>query len=230
MPRHNLIFDADDTLWENNVLFERAKEAFVESVVRSGTARARVLAVLEEVERETVATIGYGVDGFEHSLTVCLTRLRPDPPLGDADRAVLREMCAPIRSHTLEIIKGVPETLRSLADRHALFLLTKGNLAEQQGKIDRSGLAPLFTGVGIVPEKNPAAYHGFCERHGLNPADTWMIGNSPRSDVRPALAAGLGAVLVPHPMTWSLEHAELPEGHQRFRTIDPFARLAEVFR
>ncbi|RCV53522.1 HAD family hydrolase [Marinitenerispora sediminis] len=229
MPRRNLIFDADDTLWENNVLFERAKDVFVRHLAHPTLSRARVLAALDDVQRETITTHGYGVDSFAHSLAVCLTRLRPGAPLSDPDRAALRAACAPIRTPAPEIIKGVPETLRALADRHALFLLTKGNRAEQQAKIEASGLAPVFAGIGIVPEKDPAAYQEFCSRHGLDPLDTWMIGNSPRSDVRPALTAGLGAVLVPHPMTWSLEHAEVPDGHERFRTVDPFTRLAEVF-
>jgi putative hydrolase of the HAD superfamily len=109
--------------------------------------------------------------------------------------------------------------------------MTKGSQAEQADKLARSGLAEYFSAVEIVAEKNPAAYLDVTARHECSPHSTWMIGNSPKSDINPALAAGLHAVFIFHKDTWVLEHAEIdaaPEG-QRLIEIDAFARLAEIF-
>lgn len=230
MPRPmNLIFDADDTLWECNILFEQAIEEFVDYVGHPTLSRAGVRAVLTEIERGNSAAYGYGARVFERSLGDCLARLRPGTGIGEADRAHLHRLCTRIVEGEIVLLEGVLETLHALRERHTLYLLTKGHSADQQHKIDGSGLASLFTGVGIVPEKDTAAYRSFGRSHGLDPEHTWMIGNSVRSDVLPALEAGLGAVLVPHPATWVLEHAEPPERHDRFREVTPFGRLAEVF-
>ncbi len=225
----NLIFDADDTLWENNVLFERALDAFVEHLAHPRLTHDEVRARLEAIESVNCRVHGYGVDSFERSLTECLTQLRDGEGITDADVDALRVACAPIRRHDIELIDGVGDTLPLLAGRHRLFLLTKGDHAEQTAKIEASGLTGWFTGVRVVAEKEPQVYTAFAAEWDLEPASTWMIGNSPRSDVWPALDAGLGAVHVPHPMTWALERRELPEDQERFLAVTPFSKLAEHF-
>ncbi|MFD0775901.1 HAD family hydrolase [Streptomonospora algeriensis] len=225
----NLIFDADDTLWECNILFEQAIEEFIDYVAHPDLSRAEVRAALTEIERENSAAYGYGARVFERSLGDCLARLRPGTPVSDADRAYLHRLCRRIVEGETILLEGVLETLHTLRERHPLYLLTKGHRQDQQNKIDRSGLAPIFSGLGIVPEKDPGAYRDFGRTHGLDPERTWMIGNSVRSDVLPALEAGMGAVLVPHPATWVLEHAEPPAPHERFREVTPIRRLVEIF-
>jgi putative hydrolase of the HAD superfamily len=118
-----------------------------------------------------------------------------------------------------------------LAERHRLILMTKGSQAEQADKLARSGIAPYFTAVEIVAEKNPAAYEEVVARHQCAPHTTWMIGNSPKSDINPALAAGLHAVFIFHKDTWVLEHAEInaaPNGQQLIE-VDSFLGLAKIF-
>src|SRR5208282_2016082 len=122
-------------------------------------------------------------------------------------------------------------TLADLAARHHLILMTKGDRAEQAGKLARSGLAPHFAAVEIVAEKDPPTYHAVIARHELAPHTGWMIGNSPKSDINPALAAGLHAVFLFHKDTWVLEHATVdaaPEG-QHLIELDAFAKLREIF-
>ena len=225
--RRNLIFDGDDTLWENNVLFERAVEQFIDHLAHPTLSREQVRAALDEIETVNVVEHGYGVNVFERSLGECLTRLRGEPT--EHDRLVLRTACAPIREQRVEIIDGVRETLTALSQRHRLFLLTKGDMTEQTGKIEASGLAGFFADIAVVREKATPVYREFVTDRGLAAEQTWMIGNSPKSDIWPALEAGLGAVLVPHPMTWSLETRELPDGHDNFHTVSPFAGLREHF-
>jgi putative hydrolase of the HAD superfamily len=135
-----------------------------------------------------------------------------------------------IRQHPIEILPGVAATLAYLAPRHDLVLVTKGDPDEQRLKIEASGLEPYFRHAEIVPEKNADTYLRLVEELALDPDTTWMIGNSPRSDINPALAAGIHAVFVPHPHTWVLEHEELQSvDGRRLLTLERFADLHEHF-
>jgi putative hydrolase of the HAD superfamily len=127
------------------------------------------------------------------------------------------------------LLAGVGETLAELRQRHRLLLFTKGDHEEQLGKLGRSGLGPMFSRVGVPLEKEPATYRLLIAQAELDPDRTYMIGNSPRSDINAAIAAGLGAVLIPHPHTWEMEHAEIDHGHARMTTIATFRQLLEVF-
>jgi putative hydrolase of the HAD superfamily len=136
-----------------------------------------------------------------------------------------------IAEQEIVLLPGVAETLVELASRHHLILMTKGNHAEQAGKFARSGLASHFSAVEIVPEKDHAAYRNVVERHRLAPQSTWMIGNSPKSDINPALAAGLNAVFLVHTSTWVLEHEAVdptPAGRHLLQ-IASFAELGNFF-
>jgi putative hydrolase of the HAD superfamily len=128
------------------------------------------------------------------------------------------------------LIDGVASTLADLAGRHFLALFTKGHPEEQRMKVDRSGLGPHFGHTIVVKEKDAGAYLRLIQENGFAPEDTWMIGNSPKSDINPALEAGLGAVLVPHAHTWVLEHQDLriAEG-TRFLQVQTFADLCLHF-
>ncbi len=203
-----LIFDADDTLWENNVLYERVARDFFAWLSHPDPEHAR--AVHRDVERATIRTHGYGTVSFLRTLHVTVERLRDRPPT-DGERAELDALSAALARHEMELVPGVVEVLTALGRRHDLRLLTKGQAVEQQAKIDASGLAGYFTSVHIVAEKDVDTYRGLVAELSLRPDETWMIGNSPRSDVLPARAAGLHAVYVPNPNTWAHEHAEITD-------------------
>jgi len=224
------MIDADDTLWENNIYFERAIAGFISCLDHHEYSPAEVRLKLNEVERETILAHGYGVSSFQKSLVTCFERLaRHDFSL--EKRNQVAGFAQSIIDQEIELLPGVAETLAGLAFRHRLILVTKGNHAEQVDKFARSGLQGYFAGVEVPAEKNPAAYREICARHELAPHTTWMIGNSPKSDVNPALAAGLHAVLVPHPHTWVLEHEQLaaaPRG-QHLLELKSFAALADYF-
>ena len=128
----------------------------------------------------------------------------------------------------MEVIDGVAGTLEYLAARHDLTLFTKGHVEEQKLKIDRSGLRGFFAHTAIVKEKDAAAYRDLVEARGMDPARTWMIGNSPKSDVNPALEAGLNAVFVPHAFTWVLEKQEIRPGNGRLLVLDRFSELQSI--
>ena len=234
MPRfaagQTLLIDADDTLWENNIYFERAIAAFISFLNHHEYSPAEVRQTLNAVERETILTHGYGLSSFTQSLLDCFERLSP-APVTDEKRERIRGFARSIAEQEIELLPGVAETLGDLAGRHHLILMTKGNHAEQADKLARSGLAAYFAAVEIVAEKDPPTYRGVILRQNVAAGSAWMIGNSPKSDINPALAAGLNAVFLFHKDTWVLEHGALdaaPEG-QHLIELDAFAKLRELF-
>lgn len=228
--RQTLIFDGDDTLWENNVYFERAIDDFIAYLDHSTLAPPEVRAALDEIERANVRMHGYGAAMFGRSLRECSERLR-ERHLDEAEVATVMGFAERILRQPMELIAGVEETLAALASRHELALLTKGHDEEQRLKIERSGLTERFSRLFVVPEKDAAVYRTVVADLGSPPTSTWMIGNAPRSDINPALAAGLNAVFVPHDQTWRLEHQELaPDAAPgRLLVLERFADLREHF-
>lgn len=204
----NLLIDADDTLWANNVYFERAIADFISYLNHREFTPRQVREVLNEVERGCILQHGYGVHSFAHALVGTFERLAVNP-IAPADHELIQGFVHHIVSQPIELFDRVPQTLAYLAARHQLILMTKGNHREQSNKVERSGLKPYFAAIEIVPEKNAATYREVIERHGLAKEHTWMIGNSPYSDINPALAAGLNAVFIPNDMTWVLENCDL---------------------
>jgi putative hydrolase of the HAD superfamily len=230
LSHQTLLIDADDTLWENNIYFERAIAGFIAYLDHHQHAPVEVRQVLNRCEHATIEAHGYGMASFERSLVDCFMELSETPPSCEQLQR-LAAFAQSIADHAIELLPGVAETLPLLAARHRLILVTKGNAREQQKKVDRSGIHMHFTAVEIPPEKHPDAYREIVTRYSLAQETTWMIGNSPRSDINPALAAGLHAVYMHHPNTWVLEHDILaqPVPPQRLLQLDRFDALADHF-
>jgi putative hydrolase of the HAD superfamily len=228
MERQFLIFDADDTLWENNIYFEEAFERFCDFLAHSTLSREQVRTILDEIEIANAKIHGYGSLNFARNLAECFRHLA-ERDISASDIEAVKEFARAILKKPMELIDGVEETVAVLSVRHHLTLFTKGDPDEQRLKIDRSGLARYFQHAAIVKEKNQAAYRHLAEQRGFHPKRTWMIGNSPKSDINPALAVGLNAVFVPHPRTWSLEHEELPERHPRLLQVQRITELVIHF-
>ncbi|HUI47469.1 MAG TPA: HAD family hydrolase [Acidimicrobiia bacterium] len=227
-PRLHLIFDADDTLWEANILFERAIDDFIAWLAHPTLEPASIRATLHDIEAANSVAHGYGTRVFLRSLHECFEDLLERPPTA-ADRASIESLAAPLLSHAIEPIADVHTTLDALGQRHDLLLLTKGDHTEQRAKIDVSGLSGHFRRIVIVPEKNADVYARLVDDESLDPECTWMVGNSPKSDILPALAAGIGAVFIPNVNTWAMEHDEIDETVERLIQIDRFADLLTHF-
>jgi putative hydrolase of the HAD superfamily len=226
--RQQLIVDADDTLWENNIYFERAFDDFCDFLSHSNMSPVEVRAVLDEIETVNSKVHGYGTANFARNLTECYHKLAEREASAE-DLAKIMSFTEQILQHPIEVIAGVEETLEYLASRHDLTLFTKGNPEEQKLKLDRSGLGLYFGHTAIVKEKNTTSYAVLLRERRLDAERTWMIGNSPKSDINPALEVGIGAVFVPHDHTWILEHEEIREGSGRLLKLDRFAELREYF-
>jgi putative hydrolase of the HAD superfamily len=225
-----LLIDADDTLWENNVYFERAIAKFISFLNHREYSPAMVRLVLNDVERESIVKHGYGLHSFAHALVETFEKLSVDPVTPELHERI-RSFAHQIADHPIEVLPGVPETLRYLGERHHLILMTKGNPAEQSGKVERSGLKEYFSAVEIVAEKDESTYRSVIAKYALGADTTWMVGNSPKSDINPALAAGLHAIFIPHNNTWILEHEEVAAApaSQRLLVVDRFGELRKHF-
>ncbi len=230
LRNQTLLFDADDTLWENNIYFERAIAAFISFLDHRVHTDEEVREHLNTCEHATIAKHGYGLKSFHRSLVDCFEQLSDEPPTPEKHARIV-SFADSIAEHEMETLPRVAETLADLQQRHRLILVTKGNPEEQTDKLFRSGLAPHFSAVEVLPEKHEAAYRTLTARHACDTAHTWMIGNSPKSDINPALAAGLNAVFIPHDFTWVLEHETIdqPPANQRLIELATFADLLHHF-
>ncbi len=202
--RNHLLIDADDTLWENNIYFEQATHDFIAFLNHSTLSSEEIRRVLDGVEQ----VMGYGSVNFTKSLVETYGRVA-ETDVREEDVQQVRQFGERILHQPLQLLDGVKETLDYLLPRHELMLLTKGAVEEQKLKVERSGIEQYFSRVTIVEEKDVATYQKLVQELQVEPTLTWMIGNSPRSDINPALAVGLNAVYVPHPHTWHLEHEEV---------------------
>jgi putative hydrolase of the HAD superfamily len=208
----NLVFDADDTLWDSNIHFLEAFDHFAAAVGDAdlGISRIEIHAAVRRAELTLIKTHGYGRRPYVIALHQAAAELAP------AGHDGLRDEIERIGAHLLErecaLLPDVEPTLQELAQRHRLLMFTKG----QRDETPR--------------EKDVDAYRRLVRDADLDPSLTYMIGNSPRSDINPAVAAGLHAVFIPHPHTWELEHEEISdEVAERIIELTSFRRLVEVF-
>lgn len=229
-PGQTLLIDADDTLWENNIYFERAIAAFISYLDHRVHTPEEVREHLNVCERATIAAQGYGLKSFRKSLLDCFEQLTNQTVTAEKHNRIV-SFAQAIADQEIELLTGVAETLPQLASRHRCILVTKGDDAEQRDKLQRSGLAAHFTGIEVLPEKNSAAYLRVAETHACEPVRSWMIGNSPKSDINPALAAGLNAVFIAHPSTWVLEHeaVQTAPNDQQMLELKRFTELTQYF-
>jgi putative hydrolase of the HAD superfamily len=207
-PERFIGFDADDTLWHNENIFEKVHERYYELLSRHHDA-ATVKRTLDATERRNVPLYGYGIKGY--LLSSIETAL--DLTDGKISSGEIRELLAAGREmleHPVDLLEGAREVLDLLAPDFRLILITKGDLKDQERKLAKSGLADLFEEIEIISEKDDRAYGRIFKRHGIDPAKFLMVGNSVKSDILPVLALGGSAVHVPYRITWDLEHAEAP--------------------
>jgi len=218
-----LLIDADDTLWENNIYFERVAGEFFNRLTARGVPEAQAQTTLWQTEQRNIKITGYGSRAF------CASLHETARELGVADLEPWIQICErQIFQHPIELMPGVAETLPFLRDHNRLIVVTKGSPDEQLGKLSRSGLEHFFHATAVVFEKDVATYRQIIAEHKLVPAQTWMIGNSPRSDINPAQAAGLGTVFIPYHTTWQHELEEIaPNGGTIM--LESFAQLADHF-
>jgi putative hydrolase of the HAD superfamily len=230
-PGLSLVFDADDTLWDSNIHFLEAEQEFVDALHDVGveTDSARVRSAIRRCELDIIRSHGYGRRQYVMALHRVTHELAPRKKLRERVAPIVEEIGERLSNRHCELLPGVEPTLVELATRHRLLLFTKGQPEEQMRKLDRSGLAPLFSAVKVTAEKDVEAYRLLIATAPLDPATSFMIGNSPRSDINPAVKAGLRAVFIAHPHTWELEHEQIDQSDERIVSILDFPGLLNMF-
>ncbi len=225
---HHLIIDADDTLWENNVYFEQAFRRFAAFLNHTTLSAEAVRRHLDDIEHVNRIRHGYGARQFGMNMQECFTALC-ERPWTSADLEAVMDIALDIMAQPLVMIDGVQQTLAYLQPRYHLTLFTKGDPVEQRGKVRASGLASFFEEVVVVKEKDEAAYHSLLEQRAARKEESWMVGNSPKSDINPPLAIGMNAAYIPHPRNWHLEDEPLIPGKGKLLELTSFPDLRHHF-
>ncbi|HEY4162142.1 MAG TPA: HAD family hydrolase [Dongiaceae bacterium] len=216
-------FDADDTLWHNESIFHLTQQQFLELLKGCGDPD-HMAARLFEVERRNLDLYGYGVKSF----TLSMIETAIDLTRGAVTAKTIHEIMQLGRAmleHPVEALPGVADTLQALKDKYRLVVVTKGDLLNQEQKLARSGLGDYFDAIDIVSEKKADIYRRIFTRDGAKPEQAVMIGNSMKSDVLPAIEAGLWGIHIPYHITWAHEHAEAPANSPRYAKLESIAEL-----
>lgn len=222
-PITTIALDADDTLWQNEQFFRLTEQRFAD-LLKDYTDAPDLNERLIAAVTRNLQFYGFGMKGFALSMVETALEVTDHRVPG----TVIAEILAAGRellTYPIETLPYVDQTLAELEKSYRLLLVTKGDVFDQERKIAASGLADYFAAVEIVADKTPAAYARIFERHADGAAHTVMVGNSLRSDILPALAAGSFAVYVPHDLTWSYEHAEEPIEAPRYAKIGHLGEL-----
>jgi len=223
-----IAFDADDTLWHNERFFRMTQDRFAD-LLRDFTEREHLDARLLEAERRNLGHYGFGIKGFVLSMIETAIEVTDEK----VPAAVIRQLVEAgqeMLAHPIELLPHARDAVEALAGEYRILLITKGDLLDQERKLAQSGLGELFDAVEIVSAKTAAVYAGVFSRHGEGPETAMMVGNSMRSDVLPAISAGGWGVFVPHELGWEIEHAEAPEGHERYRELAHLGELPQLVR
>jgi len=224
MIRPILGIDADDTLWHNESIFQWTIDRFIR-LLGNHALSDHLAERLIATEKKNLRLYGYGIKGFTLSMIETAVAVADE----GLPSAVISEILAlghDMLEHPVEPLPGVAETLGELRrDGHRLVVITKGDLLDQEQKLARSGLGDLFDAVEIVSEKTPEVYARIFGRFGAGEGEAVMIGNSARSDILPALAAGHWGFHIPYHVTWEAEVAEIPDEAPRYRRL---ASIREV--
>jgi len=205
-----IAFDADDTLWHTESQYAAAQEA-LKRLLADYAGPEQIERTLLDVEIRNLQYYGYGIKGFALSLIEAALDIGEDHIRGPDIRRLI-DLAKEMLTAEVQLFEHAEEVVSRLAAAYPLMLVTKGDLLDQELKIDRSGLKPYFRHVEIVSDKTPEIYAALLAKHHIDPARFLMIGNSLRSDVLPVVALGGWAVHIPYHITWAHEHVSPPAG------------------
>jgi putative hydrolase of the HAD superfamily len=219
-------FDADDTLWRHEHYYRQTEDRLLGLLADHGAPQDISLKLLE-TERRNLPLYGFGVKGFTLSMIETAIETTQGRVAADMIAQILAAGRELLR-HPIEVLPHARETLARLVGDFRLILITKGDLFDQERKLEESGLADFFDAVEIVSDKNVSTYARAFARHADGPERAMMVGNSLKSDVIPAIEAGGWGVHVPYELTWAVEHAEPPLSAPRFRRLAHLGELLEL--
>ncbi len=213
-----IAFDADDTLWVNETYFRDAELAFAKLLAKYETANT-IDQELFKTEIRNLELYGYGIKGFMLSMIECaleLSNYKINPKVIQEILEIGKEML----NKPLELLDGVEDVLRNLQPNYKIILATKGDLLDQERKLEKSNLAQYFHHIEVMTDKKAADYQKLIKHLDIHPSQFLMIGNSLKSDVLPVLEIGATAIHIPFHTTWIHEEvSEKDTSDKNFHTI-----------
>ncbi|EDY82864.1 haloacid dehalogenase-like hydrolase, putative [Verrucomicrobiia bacterium DG1235] len=219
-----IAFDADDTLWHNENLFEEHHRKYCQLLSEYHDAQT-VETTLFRTEMRNLELYGYGVKSFTLSSIETAIKLTDGAIPAEELRRII-DFGKDMLAHPVEVFEGVPEVLQTLSQDYQLILITKGDLRDQERKIAKSGLSQHFEHLEVVSEKNIEDYARLFRKRHIDPAEILMVGNSLKSDILPILELGGSGVHIPYHLTWEHERIEdPPHTHNRFHELKSIAQL-----
>ena len=204
-----IFFDADDTLWENEIYFRNAEARFIELMAEYSSPE-ELQHVLCEKQEDNIPLFGYGSKTYMIGMTDAAMHLCGDK-LPDNIYYGIKKIITDLAFHDLQIIEGVEQTLQALQGHYNLIVATKGDLPEQMGKFRSSGLAGYFHHCEVMENKDEKNYLELAAKHDIDPQQLLMIGNSVKSDIAPVVNIGGWAIHTPHDVVWVHEMMDMPE-------------------
>ncbi|WP_437399989.1 HAD family hydrolase [Flagellimonas lutimaris] len=213
-------FDADDTLWVNETYFRDTEEKFAE-LLDGYETKNKIDQELFKMEMANLNTYGYGIKGFMLSMIESALDLSNNKISQDTIGEILN-LGKRMISHPVELLDGVEEVLSKLMGKYRLIVLTKGDLLDQERKLERSGLSKYFHHVEVLSDKKESNYSNLLEHLDIDVSEFLMIGNSLKSDVLPILNIGAKAVHVPFHTTWAHEMVaedEMVNNHLKLNSL-----------
>lgn len=211
-------FDADDTLWVNEPYYREAEEQFIQLVTSYGV-NGNIAGALFETEIANLNLYGYGIKAFMLSLVECAIQLT-DGAVSTRDISRIIGIGKSMLERPIELLDDVKNVLKELAPRYRLIVATKGDLLDQERKMQRSGIADYFHHIEIMSDKKNKQYVQLLKHLDIAPEEFLMIGNSLKSDIIPSLELGAWGIYVPYHTTWAHEEVDHEPASKRFFKVE----------
>ncbi len=225
-----IAFDADDTLWHNETLYAEAQTVFEDLMAPHlpDLTAEEIDKVLFKYEIQNLPLYGYGIKSFILSMIETALQESRGAITAEEIHTIINEGKKMISS-AVRLLPGVKEVLSILSASYTLMVITKGDLLDQERKLDQSGIEEYFSYLEVVSNKTEKVYKEIVDARGIDPSAFLMVGNSLKSDILPVLALGGYAVHVPYHITWDHEVPdELPQETERFFELENIADLPEL--
>jgi len=223
-----IAFDADDTLWVNETYFRDAEKKFANILSKYETEN-RIDQELFKIEMKNLKLYGYGIKGFMLSMIECALKLS-NYSISQHELDEILILGKEMLNKPIELLEGVEEVLEKLHDKYKLIVATKGDLLDQERKLEKSGLLKYFHHIEVMSEKKDGDYRKLIKHLDINTNEFLMVGNSLKSDVLPLIKIGASAIHIPFHITWSHEEVSLEEAqNSNFHTLGQLKDILKLF-
>ncbi len=224
-----IAFDADDTLWVNETYFREAEHEFAQLLSKYETEN-KIEQELFKLEIRTLPLYGYGIKGFMLSMVECALELSNYTIHQKVLEAIL-DIGKEMLNKPIELLDGVEEVLESLYGKYKLIVATKGDLLDQERKLEKSGLLQYFHHIEVMSEKKVKDYQKLINHLDIDSSELLMVGNSLKSDILPLIEIGASAIHIPFHTTWAHEEVSAEQqANANYKTVQKMTDILEFFK